>query len=390
MNTDISPLVSAIALNTIFGNDPKFSHLIIDALGTAEAVFALSAQQRTELFGPYNRAAGQIGPAALEAALAEYEQLSARGVQFLSIFDAGYPPLLRECPDAPLLLYVRSATPAGELFAGGRPAVAIVGTRDMSLYGRECCQRIVRALSEAPSRPLLVSGLALGVDITAQAAALDSGLPTVGVSPVGVDEVYPRRHTAFVQRMVSTPGCALVTDYPPGTAPMAHNFLRRNRIIAGLAGATVLVESRIKGGGMITARMAADYGREVFAVPGRIDDIRSQGCNRLLREQVAAPVADPDALPAALGLGRLRRTRAADLEAAVRARFAAALPPDEADTLVQVASAIRSRRGILPEELCRQTGLDYAAVVRATGLLEEEGFICMDVLQRCTINIKNA
>ena len=388
MDKDISSLVSALALNTLFGDDPKFSHHLIDALGSAEAVFALSAQERLALFGPYNARAAQIGPAALEAAQAEFERLSGRGIQFLSIFDESYPEALRECPDAPLLLYVRSATPAAELFVG-RPAVAIVGTRDQSLYGRECCQRIVRALAEAPARPLVVSGLALGVDITAQAAALDSGLPTVGVSPVGVEDVYPRRHTAFVERMVSTPGCALVTDYPPGTAPVAYTFLRRNRIIAGLAGATVLVESRIKGGGMITARLAAGYGREVYALPGRIDDVRSQGCNRLLREQLAAPVSDPAELPAALGLGRLRRTRGGDLETAVRRRFAPALPPEEVDALVRLADLIRRERGISYDELCRAADADYADVVREAGLLEEEGFICVDVLQRCTIKIKN-
>jgi len=389
MDKTTAPLVSAIALNAIFGNDPKFSHRLIGTLGSAEAVFALSERERLELFGPYNRFAAQIGTAALEAAQAEFERLSARGFQFLDIFNPAYPATLRECPDAPLLLYVRSATAAAELF-GRRPAVAIVGTRDQSYYGRECCQRIVRALSEAPARPLVVSGLALEVDITAHAAALDGGLPTVGVSPVGVDDVYPRRHAPFVERMCATPGCALVTDYPPGTVPTAFNFLRRNRIIAGLAGATVLVESRIKGGGMITARLAAGYGRDVFAVPGRIDDLRSQGCNLLLREQVAAPVTSPEALPVALGLGRLQRNRTADLGEAVRRRFDAALPAAEVERLADLAVRIHGNRGVCFDELCRDTGLDYAAVASAAGLLEEEGFICVDLLQRCTINIKNA
>ena len=388
METSVSPVVSAIALNAIFGNEPKFSHRLLEALGSAQAVFTLSAQERLALFGPCNAHAAQIGPAALEAARSEFERLSAAGCQFLDIFDPAYPALLRECPDAPLLLYVRSATPAAELFAG-RPAVAIVGTRDQSLYGRECSQRIVQALGEAPARPCIVSGLALGVDITAHAAALSAGLPTVGVSPVGIEDVYPRRHRAFVERMVSTPGCALVTDYPPGTVPTAFNFLRRNRIIAGLAGATVLVESRLKGGGMITARLAHGYGRDLFAVPGRIDDARSQGCNHLLREQVAAPVSDPAALPVALGLGRVRRSRPEALSEAVRRRFSPALPPEEVDRLVHLAGIIRERRGIQFDELCREAEADYASVVRGAGLLEEEGFIQVDVLQRCSINIKN-
>ena len=389
MDKDFLPLASAVALNAIFGNEPKFSHRLIDALGSAEAVFALSERERLELFGPYNDRAARIGPAALDAAAEELERLSGRGYQFLDIFDEGYPAALRECPDAPLLLYVRSSTPARELF-GKRPAVSVVGTRDQSLYGRECCQRILRALSEAPSKPMIISGMAIGVDITAHAAALAGGLPTVGVSPVGIDEVYPRRHSAFAERLCATPGCALVTDYPPGTAPAPFTFLRRNRIIAGLAGATVLVESRIKGGGMITARLADGYGREVFAVPGRIDDIRSQGCNLLIREQLAAPVTAPEDLPVALGLGRLGRRKAADLQTAVRERFRAALPPEEVERLADLAERIRATRGICFDELCRDAGLSYAEVARGAGLLEEEGFICIDLLQRCTINIKNA
>ncbi|MCR5351336.1 MAG: DNA-processing protein DprA [Bacteroidales bacterium] len=384
-----SALVSAIALNAIFGNAPKFSHRLLDALGSADAVFRLSGQERLELFGPYNPRVGLIGPDALETAQQEYERLCAQGCQFVDIFSEHYPEALRECPDAPLLLYVRSETPVADLF-GTRPAVAIVGTRDQSPYGRECCRRIVRALAEAPAKPLIVSGLALGVDITAHAAALEGNLPTIGVSPVGIDDVYPRRHAPFVARMCRTPGCALVTDYPPGTIPSALNFLRRNRIIAGLAGATLLVESRIKGGGMITARLAAGYGRDVFALPGRIDDLRSQGCNQLLQEQVAAPIASPETLPARLGLGRLRRTRSADLETAVRQRFESAFPAAEVARLVQTALLIRAERGIGLDELCRGTGLDYAEIARLTGLLEEEGFIEMDLLQRCTIKVKIA
>ncbi|MCR5071124.1 MAG: DNA-protecting protein DprA [Bacteroidales bacterium] len=389
MDRESSSLVSAIALNAIFGNEPKFSHNLIDALGSAEAVFSLSERERLELFGPCNARAALIGPAALDAAWKEYGRLSEAGCQFLDIFDEGYPEPLRECPDAPLLLYVRSETPAAQLF-GPRPAVAIVGTRDQSLYGRECCQRIVKSLGEAPAKPMIVSGLALGVDITAHAMALECGLPTVGVSPVGVEDVYPRRHAPFVERMVHTPGCALVTDYPPGTAPLPFTFLRRNRIIAGLAGATVLVESRIRGGGMITARLAAGYGREVFAVPGRLDDLRSQGCNALIREQIASPVTDPQALPVALGLGRLRHTRAADLQTAVRQRFASALPARDVGRLADLAELVRSQRGIRFDEICRELSLTYAEVARAAGLLEEEGFICIDLLQRCTINAKNA
>ena len=383
MDKDSAPVVSAIALNTIFGNEPKFSHNLIDALGSAEAVFALSEQQRLELFGPYNARAGSIGPAALEAAQLEYEQLSARGIQFLDIFDEGYPEALRECPDAPLLLYVRSATPARELF-GRRPAVSIVGTRDQSLYGRACCQRIVRALGEAPCKPLIISGLALGVDITAHAAALDSGLPTIGVSPVGVEDVYPRRHSAFVERMVATPGCALVTDYPPGTYPAAFNFLRRNRIIAGLSRATLVVESRIRGGALITARLAHEYGREVYAVPGRMDDPRSAGCNLLIRERVAEILPSPADLPAALGLGFAEAEKGS--AKALEARIAAFAEGPQRDLLLRLAQLVAAERGLTVEELSARLDRPYAETSVLAGLLENEGILLRDLLGQCRIN----
>ena len=386
MDKEMLPLASAVALNAIFGDEPKFSHHLIDALGSAEAVFSLSDRERTELFGPFNPRAARIGAAALDAACEEIGRLSALGCQFLDIFDEGYPALLRECPDAPLLLYVRSATPARELF-GGRPAVAVVGTRDQSLYGRESCQKILRALCEAPSKPLIVSGLAFGVDITAQSAALAGGLPTVGVSPVGVDEVYPRRHAAFVERMCATPGCALVTDYPPGTAPAPFTFLRRNRIIAGLSNAVLITESKINGGGLITCRLAGEYGRDVFALPGRIDDVRSAGCNALIGQKEAEAVWSTSALCDALGLGMWSKRTKEGLRESILARFADR-PEDEREALVSLAMRIKACRGETLEELCRESNQDFGEVSRLATMLEAEGFIGIDLLQRCTVCYK--
>lgn len=377
--------VCALALNTIFGYEPKFSHNIIDALGSAEAVFGLPPEELRRVFGPFNRYLGEIDGKALEEAEKEFDRLTAEGIRIVDIYDKCYPELLRDCPDAPVALYVRSSTPAGELF-GARPAVSVVGTRDLSPYGREWCRRIVEAVGQAPSRPTIVSGMAIGVDITAHLAALDSGLPTIGVLPVGIDDVYPRRHRAVAERMAATPGCALITDYPPGTSPVAFNFLRRNRIIAGLGQATVLVESKEKGGGMMTARLAAGYGREVVALPGRIDDLRSLGCNLLLREKVAEPVVSLRTLPQQLGLGAYDLRRKEGLEAAVRRRLAEELPPEEVEVAVRLALAVKCTRGICFDELCAGTDLDYADVSRFASLLESEGFIGIDLLQRCSIN----
>ena len=389
MDKEKLPVVSAIALNAIFGYEPKFSHNIIDALGSAEAVFSLPQDEILRIFGPYSKYSARICRDSLDAAEREHDRLREGGYQFLSIFDEGYPSALRDCPDAPIVLYVRSATPAGELF-NRVPAVSIVGTRDISPYGREWCRKTVGAIADAPSRPMIVSGMALGVDITAHLAALDEGLPTIGVSPVGIEDVYPRRHMAYAERMVNTPGCALVTDYPPGTGASAVNFLRRNRIIAGISSSTILIESRIRGGGMMTARLAYDYGREVFALPGRIDDARSQGCNHLLREKVAEPISDLAGLPSALGLGTYNLRKYEGVEQMVRGHLGSECGEDELEKLVKLALTIKKNRGIDIDGICRECGLGYSEAANLTGMLENEGLIEMDLLQRCTINLKKA
>ena len=377
--------VSALALNAIFGFEPKFSHNLIDSLGSAEAVFLISDQERLELFGPYTKYLSRINDSALEAAEREYDRLTGEGYQILSIYDEHYPEALRDCPDAPMALYVRSAQPASEIFNRGS-GIAVVGTRDISPYGREWCRRIVDAAGQAPKKPVIVSGMAIGVDITAHMQALESGLPTIGVLPVGIDEVYPRRHSVAAQKIAGSAGSALVTDYPPGSTPSAINFIRRNRIIAGMSAATILIESKIKGGGMITARLASSYGREVFALPGRIDDIRSQGCNQLIREKTAEPVTDLATLPGQLGLGVFNLRRKTDVAAAIRGRFSECLDDGELDRLVTIGLSIKKIRGISFDDLCRFTDMDYSDISRCAGLLESEGIICIDLLQRCCIN----
>ena len=271
----------------------------------------------------------------------------------------------------------------------GLPAVAVVGTRNITPYGREWCTRIVQALARAPVRPLVVSGLAIGVDITAHRTALDCGLPTVAVLPTGIDAVYPSRHVKDAERIAATPGCALVTDYPPGTPPVRMNFLRRNRIIAGLARATLLVESKVRGGGMMTSRLAASYDRDVFALPGRVDDPLSQGCNLLIRENLAEPVGDPAALAERLGLGAAPRREEPDFTAAVGRYYdREGYPEKERDLLVRLAARIRGRRGISLDELCAATRLPFSTVSRVVSMLEMDGFVSMDLLQHCSAHIK--
>ena len=379
--------VSACALLHICGDAPRAASGMIRALGSASAVFELQEDDRLSLLGPSCRFRDRINEWERDSAEKELDRLAGLGFGFISFSEDCYPRLLKDCNDAPAGLYIRSSSPPESLF-GGNPPISVVGTRDISPYGKEWCPRIVGAIASAESPPAIVSGLAFGVDISAHMAALAYGIPTIAVIPVGIDSIYPRSHSTAADKICSSPGSAVITDYPPGTAIYAGNFLRRNRIIAGISRATILIESKAKGGGTMTARLAADYGRDVFALPGRIDDLRSAGCNLLIHEKIAEPIVSLAGLPEALGLGHWNRKRSPDLLEEVRGRFAGRLEDGAMQDMLRIADAVRRQRGISLDELCVSLGMDYAAVSALAGLLESEGFISTDLLQRCAIEVK--
>lgn len=378
----------AIALNRIFGYEPKISHSLIDNLGSAAAVFELSEKDKESIFGPYSQHAPRIRREELEAAEAELARIRSFGGDFILEGDTDYPAPLATCGDAPIGLYHRSADISSVPW-NGRTAISIVGTRNMTTYGRDVTRSLVEAIARSEAKPIIVSGLAIGIDITAHVIALECGLPTVAVLPTGIDEIYPVRHRAIAERIASTPGCALISDYPTGTSPVALNFLRRNRIIAGIGSATILAESRARGGGMMTARLAASYGRELFAIPGRVDDPASAGCNLLIHEKLAEPIVSMDSVCSDLGLGRFipgkTSGKAAGPVEAVRSRYAGEKSPEELDMLTKVATAIKRNRGISVEELGETTGLGYSVASQMAGLLESDGIIEIDMLRCCTL-----
>ena len=380
---------AACTLNRIFGFKPGIARALTSRLGSAAAVFTLGREDLRTLFGPGSPYPDKLNDDELEQSRRELEWLYARGYSFLTPGDGLYPASLMECPDTPAGLYVRTDHLSPSLFNTG-VFVSIVGTRDISPYGREWTYKIVEALADSMVRPAIVSGLALGVDGTAHQAALDLGLPTIGVMATGIESVYPRLHSPMAARMAHTPGCALVTDYPPFTSPQAVNFLRRNRIIAGLSKATVLVESKLKGGGLLTANLAFEYDREVFALPGRADDIRSAGCNRVIREKIAEPLTDLAVFVKGLGLGALNRRNKAVLEEEINRVFAGTEAPEDLGRLQQVAALIKKDRGITIDEIGARCGLEYIDAKRYVGMLETEGIIYTDLLQRCSIIFKNA
>ncbi len=369
------------ALNRIFLPEPEKGSRLIEAAGSARQVFDLDEYTLSTLTGPDTPRRLLIGSKALDEAAEELERLARKGIRFIPENDPTYPSLLKECPDGPIGLYVR-----GELPESGQDAVAIVGTRDISQYGTEWCGRIIEAIASCKERPLIVSGLAIGTDITAQQAALSAGLTTMGVMATGPDTIYPARHRRFGERLCQTPGCSLVTEFPPATAPMPYRFLQRNRIIAGLCRATIVIESRIRGGSLNTASYAFGYDRSVFALPGRVDDPRSQGCNWLIRNCIAESIETLEDLLKSLSLKRDSGKK--KTEQKISETYAGCVGEDEVSRMSDLLLCIRSRRGQTVEELAGSTGLPIRTVTELTGLLEADGFICADLLGRYMINVK--
>lgn len=380
---------SLCALNKIFGFEPKIATALIGHFGSASEVMNLSNKELSMLLGPHSKYSGAIGRPAVEAAAEELLKLEKQHIRFIGLTHDHYPALLRECEDAPVGIYIKSMTSPEALF-GEKQSIAVVGTRDLSLYGEEWCQKTVMSLSQTSEKPVIVSGLALGTDICAHREAVKCGLPTIAVMATGPEKVYPWRHQEFAERLVHTTGCALITDYPPGTAPLAVHFLRRNRIIAGLSRATLLMESKIRGGGMMTCRLAFSYGREVYALPGRVDDLRSQGCNLLIREKIAEPLTSPSELIKSLGFGTPERRNRPESDLTIlKNRYSSQTPKDRISQMAAILLEIRKHRGVTIEEIADKTGLGYSRAVDLVRILETDGFISTDLLQRCTINFRN-
>jgi DNA processing protein len=213
---------------------------------------------------------------AVDHAQKELEFIDKHNIGLYFYKDDNYPYRLAICVVAPILLYSK-----GNVNLNAKHMVSVVGTRMPSERGKDWCRRLVLDLAEQVPDLTIVSGLAYGIDIVAHKAAIEAGIPTIIVPAHGLDRIYPAVHRNVAVQALDKGG--IVTEYTCGTEPERFNFVARNRIVAGLADAVVIVESKRKGGSLITADMAVDYGRDVFAVPGRIDDECSAGCNQLIK-----------------------------------------------------------------------------------------------------------
>jgi DNA processing protein len=341
-----------LALTRVVGIGPARFQRLLQHFGSAAGAW--------EADGPALVRAG-LDPRSAQALLAlrrqvdpaqEEQRLAAHQTHALTADDAEYPADLRSIADAPPVLFVRGALkPADEW------AVAIVGTRRATAYGRQVAEYLASALAEAGVT--VVSGLARGIDGCTHRAALAAGGRTIAVLAHGLDTVYPPEHTRLAAEMAESG--ALVSEFPLGTRPDAANFPRRNRILAGLARATVVVEAGRSSGALITADLALEQGRDVFAVPGNIFSPASQGTNALLKEG-ARPVTDPRDL-----LEELHLSLALEKQQ-VREQLPA--DPTEAALLAQL-----SAEPLHIDEISRAAGLPIAIVSSTLALMELKGLV---------------
>ena len=283
-------LKSIIALPLLPEIGQKRAKELIEHFGSASRVFSLKASDLMEHTHLGKDAIAQIiagKSRALKRAEQELSFIERHKVAVYFYRDDNYPYRLQQCVDAPLLLYGK-----GNLVLNEGHFLSVVGTRMPTDRGKEICRQIILSLAQKLSRVTIVSGLAYGIDVTAHRAALEAGIPTIIIPGHGLDRIYPavHRHTA----VESLENGGILTEFMSATQPERPNFIARNRIIAGLSDATMVVESKIKGGSLITADMAASYSRDVFAVPGRPSDERSAGCNQLIKNHKAALVESAD------------------------------------------------------------------------------------------------
>jgi DNA processing protein len=272
-------LLHTLALLKIEGVGDIVAKKLINHCGSAENVLQAKSRQLQSIDG-----VGEIlirnlkDKTVFDRAEKELQYIQSENCNVLYYQDANYPDRLKHCIDGPVLLFA-----SGNMDFENRKMISIVGTRQITSYGMDFCKKLIEDL--AIFNPIIVSGFAYGVDIVAHQAAMDNGLQTIGVLAHGLNQIYPKTHKKYVAKMEDNGG--FLTEFWSNSNPDKENFVRRNRIVAGMSEATVVIESAEKGGSLITAMIANDYNRDVFAVPGRISDKFSQGCNHLIKTQRA-------------------------------------------------------------------------------------------------------
>ncbi len=272
-------LIAVLRLQNVKNVGDVIAKKLIRHCGSASAIFTDKLQNLLKIDGIGSYTLRGIHDVEhLEAAKSEYAYMLKQNIAYSYFLDDDYPIYLKHCIDSPILLFTR-----GSFDLKNKKIISVVGTRKITNYGTGFCERFIQEI--APLNPVIISGFAYGVDICIQRAANKYGLQTIGCLAHGLNQMYPKVHAKYASEIEKNGG--FITDFWSNSNPDRENFLKRNRIIAGMAEATVVIESAEKGGSLVTADIAGSYNRDVFAVPGRAGDKFSLGCNNLIKQQKA-------------------------------------------------------------------------------------------------------
>jgi DNA processing protein len=354
--TEHEEILYSIALTFVPGIGAKTARNLKEHYGSATAVFKTAPKELRHAEGIGEvKAKGFQDKTVVKSAEKELNFVLKNEITVLTF---GNPSRLANCQDAPFLLYYK-----GTANLNAAKTVAIVGTRKNTDYGAKLCEELVEGLRQLPDI-LVLSGLALGIDAVAHNKCLATGVPTVGVLGHGLDRIYPSNHQAMATKMVESGG-GLVAEFPSGTMPDKNNFPMRNRIVAGLADATVVVESNVAGGALITAYLAAGYNREVFAYPGRTSDTRSAGCNDIIRKNIAALITCPTDLIEMMGWATDKKPKAVQQQL-----FVNLTEPEQ-----KIVQVLQAKDAVHSDDIFLATGITNSQLAATLLQLEMNGIV---------------
>lgn len=350
-------LLYQIALTLIPNIGPVQAKALIEAAGDAKSIFNTPLKQLASIEN-----IGEVRARSLKTfsdfAKAEEEMKLVEKHDIIPLFitDSEYPKRLLNCYDAPTLLYFK-----GHTNLNTTRIISIIGTRSNTDYSRQVIEKLLADIKEFS--PLIVSGLAFGVDALAHKVSLQNGLPTIGVLGNGFHTIYPAQHKSLAKEMMEKGG--LLTEFLFATKPDKHNFPRRNRIVAGMADATIVVETALRGGSMITAELANNYNRDVFAFPGKTTDAKSAGCNYLIKSNKAILLTDGLQLAEEMGWEKAVAKKKIQRELFIQ------LSDDEQ----KIVDKLREKESVHIDELYLQSGLSSSAVAAAILGLELQNIV---------------
>ncbi len=354
-----SDLLYQIALTLVPNIGDVRAKALIETFGDAAGIFSTPKKQLEAIEGIGTIAANSIKDFDdFKACEDEIKFIEKHKITPLFIADEEYPQRLLNCYDSPTLLYYK-----GNADLNTTKIVSVVGTRNNSDYGKSVCENLMQDLAD--QNVLVISGLAFGIDSIAHKAALKNNLKTVGVVAHGLDKIYPAQNKSLAKEMLSHGG--LLTDFMSGTNPDRQNFPRRNRIVAGICDALVVVESSKKGGSLITAELANSYNKDVFAIPGRVNDLRSEGCNYLIKNNKSLLITSADDLLHIMNWKdepkKVKKQRELFIE----------LTPEEKI----ITDILAQQESIQIDQLYFKSGLSSSAVANALLMLEMQGVVSM-------------